>query len=170
MSVTLQPLDVEFAEEPQAAEPELAEETAAAPEAQEAAEPTVGHPEMQEVVPVPQPKKRGRPPKLKIKPQPPPPKPAAKPKPKAKPKAPPPESSEEESDEDLANMYRHAARPDMETSILQFLVNRRQSEADRRKTLWSQLARMYVRSFTEPKKDLPKKEPSGSYCKSMTKS
>ena len=114
------------------------EETAAAPDVQEAV------PEVPEAVPVPQPKKRGRPPKLKIEAQPLPPRPAAKPKPKARPKAPPPpqESSDEETDEDIANMYRHAARPDMETSILQFLVNRRQSEADRRKTLWSQLARM----------------------------
>ena len=89
--------------------------------------------------PVPQPKKRGRPPKAKAEPKaffpPNAPKPRAK-----KPKTPPDSSSDEE--EVLRNVYNHVSKPDMETAILQFLVNRRQSETTRRRELWSSLARM----------------------------
>ena len=75
---------------------------------------------------------------------------AATPKTKAKaaPKKmkPPPiieeESSDEDVDETLRNVYNHVAKPDMETAILQFLVNRKQTETQRRRTLWSQLAQM----------------------------
>ena len=34
----------------------------------------------------------------------------------------------------------HLSRGDLETAILEFLVNRRQSQHDRRRQLWSQLA------------------------------
>ena len=94
----------------------------------------------------PAPKKRGRPPKAKA--QAPPPKVKAAPKPKAtrapkEKKPPPPESdssSSEDIDETLRNVYNHVAKPDMETAILQFLVNRKQSEQTRRRELWGRLA------------------------------
>ena len=91
----------------------------------------------------PAPKKRGRPPKAKAEAPPPPKvKPVAKPKATRK-KAPPPESdssSSEDIDETLRNVYNHVARPDMETAILQFLVNRKHSEQTRRRELWGRLA------------------------------
>ena len=91
----------------------------------------------------PAPKKRGRPPKAKA--EAPPPKVKAAPKPKATraKKPPPPESdssSSEDIDETLRNVYNHVAKPDMETAILQFLVNRKQSEQTRRRELWGRLA------------------------------
>ena len=89
----------------------------------------------------PAPKKRGRPPKAKAEAPPPPKvKPVAKPKATRK-KALPPESdssSSEDIDETLRNVYNHVAKPDMETAILQFLVNRKQSEATRRRELWGE--------------------------------
>ena len=96
----------------------------------------------------PEPKKRGRPPK-NVEPKAAPGLPKAKPapKPKAKPKArkPPPPSSDSDRSSDveetLKNVYRHVAKPDMETAILEFLVNRKQSEQSRRRELWSQLAK-----------------------------
>ena len=91
-------------------------------------------------------KKRGRPPKAKAEAPPPkPPKPAPKPKAtRAKKPPPPPESdsSSEDMDETLRNVYNHVAKPDMETAILQFLVNRKQSEKARRRELWGRLAQM----------------------------
>ena len=94
----------------------------------------------------PAPKKRGRPPKAKaesvLAPPPPKVKPVAKPKATRK-KAIPPESdssSSEDIDETLRNVYNHVAKPDMETAILQFLVNRKQSEQTRRRELWGRLA------------------------------
>ena len=96
-------------------------------------------------VPEPAPKKRGRPPKAKAEAPPPKVKAAPKPKPVARKKAPPPpesdSSSSEDMDETLRNVYNHVARP-METAILQFLVNRKQSEATRRRELWGRLAQM----------------------------
>ena len=59
-------------------------------------------------------------------------------------KPPPPESDDSSSsdvEETLKNVYRHVQKPDMETALLQFLVNRKQSEQTRRKELWSQLAK-----------------------------
>ena len=104
----------------------------------------------QEIVPTPPPapapKKRGRPPKAKAE-APPPPipkvKPAPKPKAVRKPK-PPVEESSDSSDVDttLRNVYNHVAKPDMETAILQFLVNRKQAESTRRRELWGRLAQM----------------------------
>ena len=98
-------------------------------------------------VPEPVPKKRGRPPKAKAEAPPlKPPKPAPKPKAtRAKKPPPPPESdssSSEDMDETLRNVYNHVAKPDMETAILQFLVNRKQSEQTRRRELWGRLAQM----------------------------
>ena len=102
----------------------------------------------QEIVPAPPapaPKKRGRPPKAKVEAPPPAPKVKAAPKPKAvrKPK-PPVEESSDSSDVDttLRNVYNHVAKPDMETAILQFLVNRKQAESTRRRELWGRLAQM----------------------------
>ena len=95
--------------------------------------------------PAPAPKKRGRPPKAKAEAPPPPPKvKVAAPKPKArKPKPPVEESSDlSDVDETLRNVYNHVAKPDMETAILQFLVNRKQAESTRRRELWGRLAQM----------------------------
>ena len=136
------------------------EETAAAPEPEPVVEETLPEPilEQEEHVPEPPvlirqntqvpemlepaPKKRGRPPKAKA--EAPPPKVKAVPKPKAiRKKAPPPESdssSSEDMNETLRNVYNHVARPDMETAILQFLVNRKHSEQTRRRELWGRLA------------------------------
>ena len=93
--------------------------------------------------PAPAPKKRGRPPKAKAEAPPPPPKAAPKPKAARKPK-PPVEESSDSSDVDttLRNVYNHVAKPDMETAILQFLVNRKQAESTRRRELWGRLAQM----------------------------
>ena len=94
----------------------------------------------------PAPKKRGRPPKAKAEAPPPAPKVRAAPKPKAtrKPRALPVEDSSDSSDVDntLRNVYNHVAKTDMETAILQFLVNRKQAESTRRRELWGRLARM----------------------------
>ena len=94
----------------------------------------------------PAPKKRGRPPKVKVEALPPAPKVKAAPKLKAarKPRAPPVEDSSDSSDVDdtLRNVYNHVAKPDMETAILQFLVNRKQAESTRRRELWGRLAQM----------------------------
>jgi len=95
--------------------------------------------------PAPAPKKRGRPPKAKAEAPPPIPKVKAAPKPKAvrKPKPPVEESSDSSDvDETLRNVYNHVAKPDMETAILQFLVNRKQAESTRRRELWGRLAQM----------------------------
>jgi len=132
------------------AEPEVVE-AAEAPESQapvdadeppEALEPTPVAPEPPAA---PAPKKRGRPPKAKAEAPPPAPKVRAAPKPKAvrKPK-PPVEESSDSSDVDntLRNVYNHVAKPDMETAILQFLVNRKQAESTRRRELWGRLAQM----------------------------
>ena len=148
MSVVLAPLDVSFAEEP--AEPveqePLEEQTEQAePEPVEEAPLRLRRTEgetPEPLEPQPVPKKRGRPPKVKVD------APGlekvtkAKPKPKAKPKAPPPEESDSDVDETLRNVYNHVAKPDMETAILEFLVNRKQGETQRRRQLWSQLAQM----------------------------
>ena len=95
--------------------------------------------------PAPAPKKRGRPPKAKAEALPPPPKVKAAPKLKAarKPKPPVEESSDSSDvDETLRNVYNHVQKPDMETAILQFLVNRKQAESTRRRELWGRLAQM----------------------------
>ena len=96
--------------------------------------------------PAPAPKKRGRPPKAKAEAPPPAPKVVkAAPKPKVvrKPKPPVEDSSDSSDvDETLRNVYNHVAKPDMETAILQFLVNRKQAESTRRRELWGRLAQM----------------------------
>ena len=131
------------------AEPEVVE-AAEAPESQapvdadeppEALEPTPVAPEPPAA---PAPKKRGRPPEAKAEAPPPAPKVRAAPKPKAvrKPKPPVEESSDSSDvDDTLRNVYNHVAKPDMETAILQFLVNRKQAESTRRE-LWGRLAQM----------------------------
>ena len=142
MSVVLQQLDVSFAEPAEPTEPVEPAEPAepAAVEHVEPPEPVVSEPPA---------KKRGRPPKVKAEapglppvPQKPPPK-AKAPKPKApKPKAPPPESDSSDVDETLRNVYNHVAKPDMQTAILEFLVDRKNGETQKRRQLWGQLAQM----------------------------
>ena len=95
--------------------------------------------------PAPAPEKRGRSPKAKAEVPPPAPKVKAAPKPKAarKPKPPVEESSDSSDvDDTLRNVYNHVAKPDMETAILQCLVNRKQAESTRRRELWGRLAQM----------------------------
>ena len=105
----------------------------------------------QEIVPTPPapaPKKRGRPPKAKAEAPSPAPKVKAAPKPRVarKPKPPVEDSSDSSDSSDvdttLRNVYNHVAKPDMETAILQFLVNRRQAESTRRREVWGRLAQM----------------------------
>ena len=58
---------------------------------------------------------------------------------------PPVEESSDSSgdvDETLRNVYNHVAKQDMETAILQFLVNRKQAESIRRRELWGRLAQI----------------------------
>ena len=128
-------------------EPEIPEE----PEQIVPEEPDLPESLEQEAVPeltpieTPAPKKRGRPPKAKAEALPPIPKVKAAPKPKAvrKPKPPLEESSDSSDiDDTLRNVYNHVAKPDMETAILQFLVNRKQAESTRRRELWGRLAQM----------------------------
>ena len=95
----------------------------------------------------PVPKKRGRPPKAKAEAPPPKVKASPKPKPVTRKKAPPPpdsdSSSSEDMDETLKNVYNHVVeKQNMETAILQFLVNKKQSEQTRRRELWGRLAQM----------------------------
>ena len=123
MSVTLEPVQTEIAEEPIAEEiPEVSAENTAEiknpiPEVEEPIA------EIEEAIP--QPKKRGRPkaaPKEKAK----------KPVPnKAVIMKPPSESS---SDDDKLN------HDDMETLLLDYLVKRKTSQQNARRQMWSQLA------------------------------
>ena len=135
-NINAEPEVVEVAEAPESQEPVDAEELP------EALEPT---PVLPEPTAAPAPKKRGRPPKAKAEAPPPPPKVKAAPKPKAvrKPKPPVEESSDSSDvDDTLRNVYNHVAKPNMETAILQFLVNRKQAESTRRRELWGRLAQM----------------------------
>jgi hypothetical protein len=130
-----EPEVVEAAEAPESQEPVDADEPP------EALEPTPVAPEPPAAAPAP--KKRGRPPKAKAEAPPPAPKVRATPKPKAvrKPQPPVEESSDSSDiDDTLRNVYHHVAKPDMETTILQFLVNRKQQESTRRRELWGRLA------------------------------
>ena len=155
-NINSEPAAVEAVEAPEPQEPADAEELAAPLEevvdrdgdvcqeiapTPKALEPTPAAPEP---AAAPAPKKRGRPPKAKVEAPPPAPRVKA-PKPKAarKPK-PPVEESSDSSDVDntLRNVYNHVAKPDMETAILQFLVNRKQAESTRRRELWGKLAQM----------------------------
>ena len=152
-SIVLEPVNPQEAPEVE----EATEEPPAEPAEQEEATEPPADPVEEEILapletaepppPAPAPKKRGRPPKAKAEPKAAPGLPKAKPAPKPKPrarKAPPPESDSDSSsdvEETLKNVYRHVAKPDMETAILEFLVNRKQSEQTRRRELWSQLAK-----------------------------
>ena len=134
-NINAEPEVVEAAEAPESQEPVDADEPP------EALEPTPAPPEP---AAAPAPKKRGRPPKARVEAPPPAPKARAAPKPKTvrKPRAPPVEASSDSSDIDdtLRNVYNHVQKPDMETAILQFLVNRKQAESTRRRELWGRLA------------------------------
>ena len=142
--VVLEPLDVSTSIDPPEEAPAAEPVEEAAPEEAPAAEPAEEAPAPEEVPlpPVPAPK-RGKPPKVKTEAPGLPKAKAQKPKAKARPKAPPPEDSgSSDVDETLRSVYNHVAKPDMETAILQFLVNRKQGETAKRKQLWSQLAQM----------------------------
>ena len=138
-TIVLEQIEPEIPEEPeQVTEPDQPGESL-----EQEAVPSVPEPTPTETLPAP--KKRGRPPKAKVEAPPPAPKVKAAPKPKAarKPKPPVEESSDSSDvDETLRNVYNHVAKPDMETAILQFLVNRKQAESTRRRELWGRLAQM----------------------------
>ena len=147
MQVVLENINRE-PEIPESAEPEAVEMVDAPLELQEPVVAEEFVPALEPTPPAaPAPKKRGRPPKAKAEALPPAPKVRAAPKPKAvrKPRA-PVEDSSDSSDVDttLRNVYNHnhVAKPDMETAILQFLVNRKQAESTRRRELWGRLAQM----------------------------
>ena len=135
-NINAEPEVVEAVEAPESQEPVDADEPP------EALEPTPVAPEPPAA---PAPKKRGRPPKARVEAPPPAPKVKVAPKPKAvrKPK-PPVEESSDSSDVDttLRNVYNRVQKPDMDTAILQFLVNREQAESTRRRELWGRLAQM----------------------------
>ena len=141
-TIVLEQIEPEIPEQPDQIvpeEPDLPDESL-----EQEAVPSVPEPTPTET-PAPAPKKRGRPPKAKAEAPPPPPKVKAAPKPKAvrKPKPPVEESSDSSDvDDTLRNVYHHVAKPDMETAILQFLVNRKQAESTRRRELWGRLAQM----------------------------
>ena len=141
MQVVLENINAE-PEAVEAPEPqELVDAEVAAPEPPALPEPTPAAPEP---AAAPAPKKRGRPPKARVE-APPTPKVKAAPKPKAvqKPRAPVEDSSDSSDvDDTLRNVYNHVAKPDMETAILQFLVNRKEAESTRRRELWGRLAQM----------------------------
>ena len=143
-NINAEPEAVEAVEVPEPQEPADAE-SPAPPEPQEPAIAEEFVPTLEPPPVAPAPKKRGRPPKAKAEAPPPTPRVKAAPKPKAvrKPK-PPVEESSDSSDVDttLRNVYNHVQKPDMETAILQFLVNRKQAESTRRRELWGRLAQM----------------------------
>ena len=139
-TIVLEQIEPEIPEEPEQVteEPDQPGESL-----EQEAVPSVPEPTPTETLPAP--KKRGRPPKAKAEAPPPAPKVKVAPKPKAvrKPKPPVEESSDSSDvDETLRNVYNHVAKPDMETAILQFLVNRKQAESTRRRELWGRLAQM----------------------------
>ena len=144
-TIVLEQIEPEIPEEPEQIVPEeldLPDESLEQEAVPSVSEPTQAPTE----TPAPVLKKRGRPPKAKAEAPPPPiPKVKAAPKPKTvrKPK-PPVEESSDSSDVDttLRNVYNHVAKQDMETAILQFLVNRKQQESIRRRELWGRLAQM----------------------------
>ena len=132
-------------------EPEEVVEAAPEPVPEAAPEPDVA-PDVTEEPPglvndieeVPAPKRRGRPPKAKAEPPNAPkatpkavaknaPKAAAKAAPKrAKPRAP---SVSSESSDDVA-----LSRDDMDTLLMQYLLDRKTNQRDQRRTMWSQMA------------------------------
>ena len=124
--------------EPEAVEvpepPEPADTVEPAPlddAAPEPAAPPEAPPAAPEPAAAPAPKKRGRPPKARVEAPPQAPKARPAPKPKTRKPKPPVEESSDSSDVDdtLRNVYNHVAKPNMETAILQFLVNRKQAES-----------------------------------------
>ena len=80
------------------------------------------------------PKRRGRPPSAKAQPQPKAqPKAKAKAQPKARIKKPPPSSSSSEEDVPIN-------RDDMDTMLLQYLLQRKHAQRDSRRAMWAQMA------------------------------
>ena len=143
---------IEEPEEQLPTEPDLREELQPPEITPEPNDTELVEPSQVQIVPTPSapvPKKRGRPPKAKVEAPPPAPKAkAAAPKRKVarKPKPPVEDSSDSSDSSDvdttLRNVYNHVAKPDMETAILQLLVNRKQAESTRRRELWGRLAQM----------------------------
>ena len=125
----VEPVEAAPPQEPAEATPVEAEPEAAAPGPE---------PELVTAETVPEPKKRGRPrkeepatPKAPVRMK-------AAPKPRAKraataPVAPPPTEESDEDDEPFS-------RADLETEILEFLVQRKTQQQDRRRQLWAQMA------------------------------
>ena len=142
-TIVLEQIEPEIPEEPVDIPDEILEPDLPGESVEQEAVLSVPEPTPTETPPAP--KKRGRPPKAKAEAPPPAPKVKAAPKPKAvrKPKPPVEESSDSSDvDDTLRNVYNHVAKPDMETAILQLLVNRKQAESTRRRELWGRLAQM----------------------------
>ena len=126
----------EVVPEPDAAPEVVPEPVAPAPDVIE--EP----PGLNDIEEVPVPKRRGRPPKAKTEAPKAAPKTAPKAAPKTAPKAAPkraktraPSVSSDESSDDAA-----LSRDDMDTLLMQYLLDRKTNQRDQRRTMWSQMA------------------------------
>ena len=129
MSVSLEPVDVPLSETTPVEEPQISENVEAPPDVVE--EPPVAiEPESKPILP--EPKKRGRPRKEVPKE---PKTPKAAPKKAVRIKPPSPVVNESSSEEETP-----LTRDDMETLLLDYLVKRKQSQQQARRTMWSQLA------------------------------
>ena len=127
MSVSLEPVDVPEPETTPVEEPLISENVEAPPDIVE--EPPVA---IESKPILPEPKKRGRPRKEVQEPK--TPKAATKPK-KAVRMKPPSPVNESSSEEETP-----LTRDDMGTLLLDYLVKRKQSQQQARRTMWSQLA------------------------------
>ena len=129
MSVSLEPVDVPESETTPVEEPQISENVEAPPDVVE--EPPVAiEPESKPILP--EPKKRGRPRKEVPKE---PKTPKAAPKKAVRIKPPSPVKNESSSEEETP-----LTRDDMETLLLDYLVKRKQSQQNARRTMWTQLA------------------------------
>ena len=129
MSVSLEPVDVPESETAPVEEPQISENVEAPPDVVE--EPPVAiEPESKPILP--EPKKRGRPRKEVKEPK----TPKAAPKKAVRIKPPSPVKNESSSEEEETPL----TRDDMETLLLDYLVKRKQSQQNARRTMWTQLA------------------------------
>ena len=128
MSVSLEPVDVPESETTPVEEPQISENVETPPDVVE--EPPVAIESENKPI-QPEPKKRGRPRKEVPKE---PKTPKAAPKKAVRIKPPSPVVNESSSEEETP-----LTRDDMETLLLDYLVKRKQSQQQARRTMWSQL-------------------------------
>ena len=133
MSVSLEPVDVPTVESETTPveEPQISENVEAPPDVVE--EPPVAIESESKPI-LPEPKKRGRP-RKEVPKEPKTPKAAPKKAVRMKPSSPVNEVNESSSEEETP-----LTRDDMETLLLDYLVKRKQSQQQARRTMWSQLA------------------------------